>query len=74
MLHDNIGLTTLPARVTLRWTFRQAILHRATFCGVTGGVGKEKKPSTVKNSSTKFSQRVKNATSTATSSLVVLLT
>jgi hypothetical protein len=31
-----------------------------------GGVGKDRKPSTVKNSSTKFSRRIKNATCTVT--------
>jgi hypothetical protein len=39
-----------------------------------GGVGKDKKPSAVENSSTKFSRRVKNATSAATSSPVAPVT
>jgi hypothetical protein len=38
--------------------------------GSLGGVDKDKKPSAVENFSTKFSQRVKNATSAVTSSLV----
>jgi hypothetical protein len=38
--------------------------------GSLGGVGKDKKPSAAENFSIKFSQRIKNATPTATSSLV----
>jgi hypothetical protein len=40
--------------------------------GSLEGVGKDKKPSTAENFSPKFSRRVMNATSTATSSLVML--
>jgi hypothetical protein len=42
--------------------------------GSLGGVGKDKKPSTADNFSTKFYQRVKNATPTTTSSLVAPVT
>jgi hypothetical protein len=42
--------------------------------GSLGGVSKDKKPSTVENFSTKFSQRVKNVTSAATSSPVAPVT
>jgi hypothetical protein len=42
--------------------------------GSFGGVGKDKKPSAVENFSMKFSQHVKNATSTTTSSPVMLVT
>jgi hypothetical protein len=42
--------------------------------GSLGGIGKDKKPSTVENFSTKFSRCVKNATSTVTSSSVAPVT
>jgi hypothetical protein len=42
--------------------------------GSLEGVGKDKKPTAVENFSTKFSQHVKNATSTVTSSPVALVT
>jgi hypothetical protein len=42
--------------------------------GSLGGVSKDKKPSTVKNSSTKNFQHIKNAMSTATSSPVASVT
>jgi hypothetical protein len=42
--------------------------------GSLGGVGKDRKPRAVENSSTKFSRRVKNAMSVATSSPVAPVT
>jgi hypothetical protein len=42
--------------------------------GSLGGVGRDKKPSTAENFSTKSSQRVKNATPAATSSPVTPVT
>jgi hypothetical protein len=42
--------------------------------GSLGGVGKDKKPNTAENFSTKFSRRIKNATPDATSSPVASAT
>jgi hypothetical protein len=71
--HGDSSKTTVQESVRSIFTMFKGKAPKPTE-GSLGGVGKDKKPSGVKNFSTKFSRCIKNVTSTAISSPVALMT
>jgi hypothetical protein len=72
---SNGGSSKTPIQESMRsifTVFKEKALKSTE--GSLGGVGRDKKPSTAENFSTKSSRRVKNVTPTKTISLVALAT